>query len=429
MHNNSSSRSLIVARQHQQLQRQDGLHGMTLNGVGIADVEKEILQNIYWLCLSSTTWAFMQIDQPFSILGPDGLPGFPSMDENTSTVLRLDQASGNISTLHSQIQTMRWMWPLSHATSTVAHVYMLYLNTPTKDRIFQPVNSSTLSLEIRDILNQAIRLVEREVTTSNLQSFLLIAYNTIVIYMLFSPAQIASSSFSVDEFCKSTSTLLDIAQRFPSLLPTGLVFTQRKYIASTLALAFYTCSRALVLSCREHEQQPTDPTTKAQTKFFSLASQLRKACKSDIVSSCVSIIQPVKKRPKRVQSAFQSLITSDSPAPSLSLDGELNFTFDSVSWSGLGNQDLGDDPAQFEFADPEFFVDDPAWGSLLRFPGFARISTGTTNLDDQVDQPMPICPVESNNDNHDLFLGGQDLTTNHFNAALHDDAAEIDHLR
>ncbi|ODM16959.1 hypothetical protein SI65_07357 [Aspergillus cristatus] len=267
----------IVARQHQQLQKQDELHGMKLNGIGIADVEKEILQNIYWLCLSSTTWAFMQIDQPFSILGPDGLPGFPSMDENTSAVLRLDQASGNISTLHSQIQTMRWMWPLGHVTSTVAHVYTLYLNTPTKDCIVQPANSSTLSLEIRDILNQAIRLVEREVTTPNLQSFLLIAYHTIVIHMVFSPAQIASSSSSVDEFCKSTSTLLDIAQRFPSLLPTRLVSTQRTYIASTLALALDTCSagarRLWQQGCMEDEHHRT-----ARQTYYKAIRQAKREC-------------------------------------------------------------------------------------------------------------------------------------------------------
>ncbi|OJJ82554.1 Zn(II)2Cys6 transcription factor domain-containing protein, partial [Aspergillus glaucus CBS 516.65] len=353
----------IVARQHQQWQKQNRQDGAKLNGVNIADVEKEKLQNLYWLCLSSITWSFMQIDQPFSLLGPGGLPGFPSMDETTSAVLRLDQASGNISTLHFQIQTMRWLWPLSHVTSTVAHIYTLYLNTHRK---LQSAHLYMLPWEIRDILDQAIKLVEREITTPNSQCFLFTAYHTIIIHMVFSPGQTTSSI--VDAFCESTSVLLEIAQRFPSTLPSGLVPTQRTYSTNTLALTLDACSRALVHICKEYERQSMDTTNQIRDKLAGLAEQLREVCKADFMAQCISIVRPVKKRLKRVQLAYKSL--GDASAPIL--DEDLNFSLNFVSWSDLINPVLGDDPAQLEFADPGFFVDDPVWGSLLGFPGFTQ---------------------------------------------------------
>lgn len=401
----------IAARQQQQLQNHDGQGGTMLNGVSIADVEKEILQNIYWLCLSSTTWSFMQIDQPFLLLGPDGLPGFPNMDENTSAILRLDQASGNISTLHSQIQTMRWMWPLSHVTSTVAHIYTLHLNTLKKDRKIETANSSALSLEIRGILNQAIRLVEREVTNPGLQSFLLTAYHTIIIHMVLSPGQITCST--VDDFCESASALLGVAQRFPSTPPIGLVPIQRTYSTNTLALALDACSRALVHIYREY----IDATDQIRDKLAGLAEQLREVCKADSMSQCIPIIRPVKKRLKHVRLACKPL--GDSSASSLSLDEDLNFSLNSVSWSDLINPVSGDEPAQFDFADPGFFVDDPAWGSLLGFPGFTQMGTG-------ISTPADGFSLTGNNNNSNF--PGQDLVTYGFNKTLLHNDAETDHM-
>lgn len=64
--------------------------GVKLNGIAINKVEKEILRNIYWLCLSTTTWSFMQIQQPFSLLLPHEMPEFPYTDETSSFLIQLD---------------------------------------------------------------------------------------------------------------------------------------------------------------------------------------------------------------------------------------------------------------------------------------------------------------------------------------------------
>lgn len=170
----------IVARLNQLWKSGRRDNCIELNGVNVAEVEKEVLRNTYWLCLSTTTWAFMQIDQPFSLLVPDEIHDFPSFDESTSASLHLDRASSNISTLPAQIQLMQQLWPLSHVTSTVAHIYTLYLNAAAEDpndrtgswqkqHVHQRhhllrarLHPSTLSLEIRGILLQAIDTVERE---------------------------------------------------------------------------------------------------------------------------------------------------------------------------------------------------------------------------------------------------------------------------
>lgn len=464
----------IVARQHQQWVKGGGQkNSMKLNGVDIAEVEKEILQNIYWLCLSSTTWSFMQIDQPFSLLVPDEFPDFPSLDETKLAVLRLDRASGNISTLPSQIQTMRWLWPLSHITSTVAHIYTLYLNAPTEDRKIQAApwhtrhihqlhhllrsrfDSSTLSLEIRDILLQAIQVVEREVTTPSSQSFLLTAYHAIIVHMLFSSPEWRSSPSptapsTMHAICESTTALLDISERFVTVLPTGLVPTQRTFSVNTLVLAFDACSRALVHICREWEQQGMDGLNNSSSnnntglireKLVGLSERLRKACKADVVSQYASVMRIVKKRVKQVHLAFQSLGDSSSStvhptyASSLSLDGDhlpfavdqsnnglLGLSSSSASLSNLMTPPslaFGYQSASPEIVDPGFFVSDPSWGSLLGFPGFTRKATGTADLPE--DLTMSLFPLENddnNNNTTNIFPYGQGSVTDHCDTLL-----------
>ncbi|KAA8651638.1 Zn(II)2Cys6 transcription factor domain-containing protein [Aspergillus tanneri] len=121
----------MVARLHERWQR-DGRRDdeRKLNGVTLSAVEQEILQNVYWVCLSTTTWAFLQIDQPFSLFVPDETPAFPCVDETSSALLRLDRASDHLSTLPAQVLALRQLWPLSQISSTVAHIYTLYLNAP-----------------------------------------------------------------------------------------------------------------------------------------------------------------------------------------------------------------------------------------------------------------------------------------------------------
>ncbi|KAL4983348.1 hypothetical protein BDW68DRAFT_169158 [Aspergillus falconensis] len=319
----------VITRQHRNRAGKETVEGsMKLNGIDTGLVEQELIQNIYWLCLSTTTWAFMQIDQPFTLLVPDEVPDFPSLDERTSAVLRLDRASNNISTIPSQAQARRWLWPLSHVTSTVAHIYTLYRNAPIEERKVQAApwhtrhihrlhhllrsrfDPSSLSSEIREILMQAIQLVEREVTDPSCQAFLMTAYHTFIIHMLFGPErQITASTVHILDEC--TAAILSIATRFPSL-PSSPVPTQRSHTADTLALSLDTCSRALVRIHAQGDWQQKDDSEAIQTlaKLTDYAERLHQACKSDYLGQYASFLGPVKKRLKWLQSAFRVLRTS-----------------------------------------------------------------------------------------------------------------------
>lgn len=412
----------IISRQYQRRSRDEGgPESMKLNGIDIGQVEQEILQNIYWLCLSTTTWAFMQIDQPFTLLLPDEIPDFPSLDETTSAALRLDRASNNISTLPSQVQAMRWLWPLSHITSTVAHIYTIYLNAPTEERKvkaapwhirhihqlhqllrarFEPSN---LSFEVRAILIQAIKLVEREVSTPHTQFFLLTSYYTIIVHMLFSPERRAPppvTPSTIQALGECISAVLTIAAGVPSL-PASPVPTQASYGNRALALCLDACSRALVRlhnQCQhDWQQKQSSNTMPAVTKLAEYAERAHKVCKSDFLGQHASILRPAKKRLKWVKSALRTLASPSSTSASsisdinemananaafLSLSPPTNFPlpFDRTGDLSLGSSTTSLSelmppyqlPPPLEIPDPGFFCDDPALDSLLGFPGIAR---------------------------------------------------------
>ena len=289
-------------------------HGQTntmkLNGIAISRVEKEILQNIYWLRLLSATWSLMQIDQPFSLLVPNEFPDLPSLDETTSTILQLDRASGNISALHSQTQNICWMWPLSYVTITVAQIYILHLNAPSEARKDQippssfllrsDLDQSTVASGIRDYFLQAIHFVEHEATTLSSQSFLLTAYHTVLIYMLFSSSEEQSppptASPTVHALCKSIMTLLVISERLSQ--PIGPMSAHRTYSAHTLVLALDVCSRALVHICMKCEQEyiaDLDTTRLIRDRLVGLVEKLREACKTNAMPQYAFAMRLIKK--------------------------------------------------------------------------------------------------------------------------------------
>lgn len=413
----------VVAREHQRRSRDEGdRERMKLNGTDIGEVEQEILRNIYWLCLSTTTWAFMQIDQPFTLLVPDEIPDFPSLDETTSAVLCLDRASNNISTLPSQVQAMRWLWPLSHVTSTVAHIYTLYLNAPTEEskvhaapwhtrHIYQlhrllrsRFHPSNLSLEIHGILIQAIQLVEREVTIPSTKSFLLTSYYTIIVHILFSPERRAPTPITpaiIQALGECISAILTIAARVPSL-PTSQVPAQSSYATRTLAVSLDSCSHALVRLHSQYDWQLKEhrDTAPALTKLADYADQAHQVCRSDFLGNYASVLRPAKKRLKWVKSALRALCMSPSSQPvsmsevtdaanaafpslspkktpfSLDRPGDLSLGSSACSIHDFIPQSPGFPPSQLvpplEIPDPGFFSDNSSFESLLGFPGMAR---------------------------------------------------------
>ncbi|KAK1148583.1 hypothetical protein N8T08_009590 [Aspergillus melleus] len=399
-----------LSRLYEQWQRHERKDSRKLNGVAISDVELEILQNIYWFCLSTTTWAFMQIDQPFSLFVPDETPAFPCVHETSSALLHLDRASDHISTLPAQTAALRALWPLSQISSTVGHIYTLYLNAP-KDaaestatpwqtrhihqlhRLLQlRVDFSGLAREIRGILVQAIRAVETEVHTGTSRSQLLVAYHTIVIHMLFPPGAAPSDGYAdenendsgsgTDVFWHSVQAILGVQgierENNSSIFAST---TDSVSIAPFLSLALDTCTRALT-HLYHHHHAPANAANQSSNQtqlLLDYITNLHSACLRELASSpsasSYPILRAAKKRLKGISLALQSL---GSP-PSLP---ELDLEFPGVGWTPEGftgggpgvDKDVGTDTAGFwqglEIMDPCFFADVPVDATgLLGFPG------------------------------------------------------------
>ncbi|PYI02535.1 hypothetical protein BO78DRAFT_217040 [Aspergillus sclerotiicarbonarius CBS 121057] len=419
----------IIARLYTWQNSSGRMCSRKLNGVDVGAVERELVQNIYWLCLATTTWAFMQSDQPFTVLTPETTPEFPCLDENASAILRLDRASGNISTLPSQVQAMRCLWPLSHITSTVAHIYTLYLNTPAEDKpgqsvpwqkqhlhqlhqLFQPCfDRSVLALRMHRILLHAIELVTSQVGIISSRYFLLNAYHSIAIHMLFSgdkagqERQMISPS-TIDSFCQSASALLAITQQ-SSPQPTGLMSAQVNLGIECSNMMLYgldTCSRGLsyIYTRRERGSMEERSTiSMRQTQLVDIAGQLYQACKGDAVSRLGSALLPVKKRFKRAKVAFELLGSPAVPQSVLSSQNESNPTgswaaandllldpgfIDQLAGQPLNSSPSGSLPAMApdpsmafpehptEVIDPGFFMNGSVAAPLLGFPGLAKMN-------------------------------------------------------
>ncbi|BDD55408.1 hypothetical protein MAP00_000930 [Monascus purpureus] len=398
---------------------------MMLNGVDITIVENEILHNIYWLCLSTTTWAFMQIDQPFSLLVPDEVPGFPCIDGNTSAMMQLDRVTDNISTLHAQMKAMQHLFPLSHIISTVGHIYTLYLNAPVEQEKMKSVpwqmrhihqlhhlrnpNMAALSSEIRTILSQAIQDMEKEVTNKYSQSFLLLSYHAIAMHMLFPRSRTGQGSQLISAsvlhaFCQSASALVAISQRL--LIPTknaeGMDFS------GVLALCFDTCSKALLHIHSQSERGSMDERQQIAAmrgKLADHASELHHICQEILKLQVGPVMRPAENQLEKMKLAFQQFpassstqsvlspgdATGSSPFPTqnwpnmddmlsdpgFSLDQNVNIPFNSDFSTDLpdmlpGNAPLALHESLPEALDPCFFIGDPQMGSFLGFPQFLK---------------------------------------------------------
>lgn len=234
---------------------------------------------------------------------------------------------------------MQWLWPLSHITSTVAYTYTLFLNATKQEseprqepaswqtqhihelhRLPQAcMDPLVLSRQIRRILLQSIQDVEREITNFTSQSFLLAAYHTIAIQMVFfERTQSGDDRFLLpsmfQSFKQSASALLSVAQRSPPqpsspLSLSCLVGAGRADAVRTIALGLDTASRALVeihRQCNLRPREAEEPIRILHAQLVEYAKAIHQVCRTDHLMRCGSVIQPVKKRLKQLQRSLAS---------------------------------------------------------------------------------------------------------------------------
>ena len=305
-----------------------------INGLDVGDVEAELINNAYWVTFAITLWAFLQADRSFSEFLPTSVPTvFPPVDERSSAVAKLDVISHNVSTLQVGARRIRELWRLSHVASTTGHIYALL---PRSKRVHDPhtplswqarslhqlrllssrhPDMSVLCVQIRRILADAAEHLLKTEMVSSSQCYVLTAYQTVIIHLLFPRSDIDTDEAVVtakmlDFLGTSVDSLLDVFARLhgdgrttvlldPSWGNTANIFTLELDACGRALDYIYTClARSVgaehqIIYSRRHE-------------LSQYAALLHGAAKSDKLASA-SRLRVVKKQLKKVRMQFEQL--------------------------------------------------------------------------------------------------------------------------
>ncbi|KAL8810348.1 MAG: hypothetical protein Q9200_002649 [Gallowayella weberi] len=323
-----------------------------INGIEIAQVEAEIVKNIYWLTFAITLWSFMQIDQPYPQLLPSTLPTeFPPVDESLSAVIKLDIASDNVSTLAKQTGMIHELWPLSHIASTTAHIYALLPRKTDADRANQSgswqaqaldqlrllqranQNIDTLCVNIRKVLVNAVKVIEVKVDNPLSKALVLTAYHTTIIHLLFPRLESPEDRVTVSEellthFCLSSTNLLQLFSVVDAEHDTDYLITRIRSstFADVFVLGLDVCGRALD---HFYGRLLAGSSVEAETLSSKLAdltliaSDMHATSKSETLITAKNL-RLVKKKLKEVKLLFYSINPPLGPRSTSSVDDEPN---------------------------------------------------------------------------------------------------------
>jgi hypothetical protein len=319
-----------------------------INGVSIAAVELELVWNTYWLAYTLTIWAFMQMNQPITELLPHKIPTiYPPIDDNSSAIIKLDIKSDNVSTLRAQRRAMRELWPLSHITSAVAHIYALHPQTRALNEekhastwqaqpalklraLLDPKDEvEDICSNIRHILTDSLQMLERQECTPS-APVVAIAYHIIIIHILFNYRrsgdleEIPVDPSTMDSFLSSAQVLLSLFVSQMQAENTTEVIQSRKVVKCSIATSLIVtglnvCGNGLrYVKARMEKGNGSDAALMERNRglLLSLASQFLQIVK-DETSLPMKQLKVAKKNLKEVQRYMEgrnidSLLTSST---------------------------------------------------------------------------------------------------------------------
>ncbi|KAL8725320.1 MAG: hypothetical protein Q9166_007426 [cf. Caloplaca sp. 2 TL-2023] len=321
-----------------------------VNGIDVAQVEAELVRNIYWLTFAITLWSFMQIDQPYPQLLPNMVrTEFPPVDESSSAVVKLDIVSDNVSTLAKQTGMIHELWPLSHIASTTAHIYALLPRKTDVDEATQtgcwqaqPLhqlrqllsanrNISTLCVNIRKVLVNAVKVLEVKVENALSKALVLTAYQTTIIHLLFPRLDSPEDRVTVSEelladFLLSGKSLLQLFSVVDAEHDTDHLITRIRSstFADVFVLGLDVCSRALnqfYSRLLEGSSTEAEVISGKIAELTSIASDMHAISKSETLITAKNL-RLVKKQLKSVKLLFHSMGASRGPGSTSSVDDE-----------------------------------------------------------------------------------------------------------
>lgn len=218
-----------------------------INGIDVYDVEKELIDYLYWTTYSLTLWVYVQTGRCyFSSPSPTVLTSIfipPTTDVSAS--IQLDLVSENVNTLQKQKLSVEEMWPLSHIAISVAHACG-----------FHPQQQGAASLNIMQRCHDTNRFLMESTHELNKKGinvvstgFILIIYHTLAIQFLF-PAlngQEVARPDIIECLCYSVEEILQVfgLVSTPPKDPMNTAPSLQSSLPAVFGLALDTCSRAL----------------------------------------------------------------------------------------------------------------------------------------------------------------------------------------
>ncbi|KAI0398133.1 hypothetical protein F5Y17DRAFT_412425 [Xylariaceae sp. FL0594] len=282
-----------------------------VNGIEVSEVVKETMAYLWCISFTLSLWLQTQVHEHPNL--PHNLPAsaFLPMDASSSVLIRLDEASDNISTLQRQKAALTDIWPLTHVSTVIAYILALYPKEAQRRkrsdgvfwqestllalrRIREPSNSQNLDSVCREIyrvLMENASLVNGEVSHTPARALVVMVYHTIGIHVLFprqTQAQTEHPESSVltpeliDRFCASAEEIHNILTAVHHSLDTGslsMISSQLHPSSPEIfILALDSCSRALSSICshqgRSGRPHGFDFFTYYRSRLESLAQRL-----------------------------------------------------------------------------------------------------------------------------------------------------------
>ncbi|PYH40053.1 uncharacterized protein BP01DRAFT_427351 [Aspergillus saccharolyticus JOP 1030-1] len=246
-----------------------------INGIDLGIVEAELIHNACWVMLALVLWSFIQMDMPLLDLLPGRLlQVLPASSESESMLLRLDRASGNLSSLKPQLSSLQSVWLLAHITSLSAHLYALYPQ-PTRappapqpwqelilyrlDRLMHQGRSlAQICADAREALLDVVTIAQHDFVDGRdgPAPTLLVFHQAVLLHLLFPRGETnchAPHTCSLNEslFQQLTTSIHDLVKLFPAIqIATRQPLTQPASIGFTslhlYVLSLDAASRALL---------------------------------------------------------------------------------------------------------------------------------------------------------------------------------------
>ncbi|CAI6086202.1 unnamed protein product [Clonostachys chloroleuca] len=298
-----------------------------INGIDVYDVEKELIDHLYWTTYSLTLWAYVQTGRGYFSVSPTVIPTImiPATEE-TSSSIQLDLISENVNTLQKQKSSIREMWALAHVSISIANACGFHPQQHGHS-MAGPVHRCR---DTSRFLMESINELNKTGQGASAASFVLVIYHTLAIQFLF-PAQSEDSIMAdvVERLCYSVEEILQIFAHASNNKQEEIESSLKTALPAAFGLAIDTCSRALQLINAQKASGAllrTFPSIQAYTpKLDSMTSRLYTMSKDDFLDqrSGLRAIRKQLKASMRGTSSPRShslsrSVSSCSETPSLS---------------------------------------------------------------------------------------------------------------